>query len=126
VSTTEFVNAYVSREHRDAPGEGCAIAALGADAARQSSEVRKTFASGTEKFLEALQGEDNPGGHERISRAQAIGLLAHSVGAVVLSRACPDDSPLADEILDACREEILAALASTSVEPAAASPSENG
>jgi hypothetical protein len=25
-----------------------------------------------------------------------------------LSRACPDDSPLADEILDVCRKEILA------------------
>jgi hypothetical protein len=35
-------------------------------------------------------------------------MLAHSVGAIVLSRACPDDSPLADEILDVCRKEILA------------------
>jgi len=28
----------------------------------------------------------------------------------VLSRACPDDSPLADEILEVCRENILATL----------------
>jgi len=28
----------------------------------------------------------------------------------VLSRSCPDDSPLADEILDVCRADILARL----------------
>lgn len=39
-----------------------------------------------------------------------IDMLAHSVGAIMLSRACPDGSPLADEILDVCREEILASL----------------
>ncbi|NQD79120.1 TetR/AcrR family transcriptional regulator, partial [Pseudomonas sp. CrR14] len=35
---------------------------------------------------------------------------AHAVGAIVLSRACPDDSALAQEILDLCREQILATL----------------
>lgn len=33
--------------------------------------------------------------------------LAHVLGALVLSRACPDDSPLADEILEVCRTQIL-------------------
>lgn len=42
------------------------------------------------------------------ARALVIDTLAHSVGAVMLSRACPDGSPLADEILDACRAGILA------------------
>ena len=52
-----------------------------------------------------------------------IDMLAHSVGAIVLSRACPDDSPLADEILDVCRKEILASLAhGNSDQPAARSP----
>jgi TetR/AcrR family transcriptional repressor of nem operon len=36
--------------------------------------------------------------------------LAHAVGAIVMSRACPDDSPLADEILSTCRDKILASL----------------
>jgi len=35
------------------------------------------------------------------------------VGAIVMSRACPDDSPLADEILSACRDKILASLDSS-------------
>lgn len=40
-------------------------------------------------------------------------MLAHAVGALVLSRACPDDSPLADEILTVCRDEILTLLRQT-------------
>jgi TetR/AcrR family transcriptional repressor of nem operon len=39
-----------------------------------------------------------------------LDILAHAVGAIVLSRACPDDSPLADEILAICRDKILASL----------------
>jgi TetR/AcrR family transcriptional repressor of nem operon len=38
-------------------------------------------------------------------------MLAQSIGAIMLSRACPDDAPPADEILEACREELLASLA---------------
>ncbi len=33
-----------------------------------------------------------------------IDMLAHAVGAVVLSRSCPDDSSLSDEILKVCRK----------------------
>ena len=39
--------------------------------------------------------------------------IAMAVGAVVLSRSCPDDSPLADEILDACRAAVMARLSDT-------------
>jgi TetR/AcrR family transcriptional repressor of nem operon len=41
---------------------------------------------------------------DKDAREQMINRFAHAVGAVVLSRACPDDSPLADEILDVCRK----------------------
>jgi TetR/AcrR family transcriptional repressor of nem operon len=40
-------------------------------------------------------------------RAKIIDTMAHAIGAIVLSRACPDDSALADEILDVCRKQIL-------------------
>ena len=40
-------------------------------------------------------------------RARILDVLSHAVGALVLSRACPDDSPLADEILAVCRGAIL-------------------
>jgi TetR/AcrR family transcriptional repressor of nem operon len=120
-----FVESYVSREHRDRRGDGCTVAALSGDAARQPAEVKTEFAAGIESLLTALQApSDMPGDADQGGpRAMMIDMLARSVGAVMLSRACPDDSPLADEILDVCRNEMLAALAhDDSDQPAAPSP----
>lgn len=107
-----FVNMYVSRDHRDGRGEGCTMAALCGDAARQSDDLKATFATGIESTLAALEekyleGLDVP---KQDARAKAIDLLAHAIGAVMLSRACPDDSPLADQILEVCRTELLTSL----------------
>jgi TetR/AcrR family transcriptional repressor of nem operon len=121
----EFVESYVSREHRDGRSDGCTIAALSGDAARQSADIKTEFAAGIENLLTALQApSDTPGdADQRVDRTTLIDMLAHSVGAVMLSRACPDGSPLADEILDVCRKEILASLAHGSEDqPAALSP----
>ncbi|MDX2677836.1 TetR/AcrR family transcriptional regulator [Streptomyces soliscabiei] len=125
LSLAGFVESYVSREHRDGRGDGCTVAALSGDAARQPAEVKTEFAAGIESLLTALQApSDRPGDADQgVPRAMVIDMLARSVGAVMLSRACPDDSPLADEILDVCRNEMLAALAhDDSDQPAAPSP----
>jgi TetR/AcrR family transcriptional repressor of nem operon len=47
---------------------------------------------------------------QRETRARRIDTIAHAIGAIMLSRACPDDSPLADEILEVCRSAILSQL----------------
>ncbi|MEF3081547.1 helix-turn-helix domain-containing protein [Luteimonas sp. SMYT11W] len=102
----DFVAYYLSREHRDHRGAGCTMAALGADAARQSDAVRATFAEGIEGLLADIQnakGETASPDGRHVSRAETLEMMARLVGALVLSRACPDDSPLADEILEACR-----------------------
>src|SRR5688500_14528079 len=98
---SHFVRLYVSRKHRDTRATGCTMAALGADAARQPEEVRATFAAGIESMLVALscEGASLDGAEAGQARAKSLDILAHAVGAIVLSRACPDDSPLADEIL---------------------------
>jgi len=105
----EFVESYLSREHRDSRDEGCTIAALGGDAARQPEDIKTEFAAGIASLTTALQAGDDAG--PPMARAAVIDALAHSVGAIMLSRACPDGSPLADEILDVCRTAILASLA---------------
>jgi TetR/AcrR family transcriptional repressor of nem operon len=97
---------YLAREHRDGRGQGCTAAALGCDAARQPEETKAIFAEGIDKLVRAL--EDGIAQHHASGaggRAQAIAILAQAVGAIVLSRACPDDSPLADELLEACRAD---------------------
>ena len=113
IDLSTFVNSYLSREHRDNRAAGCTMAALGSDAARQTQEVKRTFAAGIESLLQALEKEcpasERAGNNE--ARAKSIDTFAHIVGALVMSRACPDDSPLADEILAVCRDKILGALA---------------
>ncbi|MCL1570010.1 TetR/AcrR family transcriptional regulator [Xanthomonas nasturtii] len=109
----QFIDFYVSRTHRDGRGDGCTMAALGGDAARQSTDIKAMFTVGIENMLAMvertamLSGGD---GHDDV-RSRTINLFAHAVGAVVLSRACADDSPLADEVLDVCRTQLVASLA---------------
>ncbi|MBU0900880.1 helix-turn-helix domain containing protein [Pseudomonas sp. MIL19] len=105
VDMTDFFRHYLSREHRDDRGGGCTLAALSGDAARQSDAIKATFAAGLENLLSDLQGAEDGRSAEalRHARARAINNVAHALGALVLSRACPDDSPLADEILESCR-----------------------
>ncbi|MDM0066866.1 TetR family transcriptional regulator [Variovorax sp. J31P207] len=112
VDPSEFVQHYLSREHRDNRATGCTMAALGGDAARQPEAVRATFAAGIDSLLAALRPTGaSPDDAEAVqARAKSLDILAHVVGAIVMSRACPDDSPLADEFLAACRDSILASL----------------
>jgi TetR/AcrR family transcriptional repressor of nem operon len=108
VDIAGLVKNYLSREHRDDRTNGCTIAALSGDAARQSDAVRATFAAGIEDLVAVLSAKKDS--RYLLQRGELLDLLAHAVGALVMSRACPDDSPLADEILAACRERILDAL----------------
>jgi TetR/AcrR family transcriptional repressor of nem operon len=103
-----FIKQYLSREHRDSRATGCTMAALGGDAARQPDSVRAAFAAGIESMVAGLsQQSDASGAGSAPARARALSMLTHAVGAMVMSRACPDDSPLADEILAACRGALL-------------------
>ncbi|GKW10656.1 MULTISPECIES: TetR/AcrR family transcriptional regulator [Pectobacterium] len=104
VNREKFVEYYLSRQHRDDMGKGCVMSALGADTARLSESIKATFAAGVENQLTILANENRA---ESGTRAELIDTIAHLVGALVLSRACPDDSALADEILDVCRTRIL-------------------
>lgn len=108
----EFIKRYVSRDHRDQPGDGCTIAALCGDAARQSEDIKATFAGGIESLLAALLPDSDALQEQQLAekRAKAIFLMASAIGAIMLSRACPEDSALADEILTACRTEMLASV----------------
>ncbi|KPY89265.1 TetR family transcriptional regulator [Pseudomonas syringae pv. tagetis] len=112
VDPARFIEYYLSREHRDNPGTGCTMAALSGDAARQSDDVKATFADGIESMIAALApANTSPDDAQwKQARANTIDRFAHALGALLLSRSCPNDSPLADEILDVCRANMLAQL----------------
>ena len=112
LSVKDFIDVYVSRDHRDGRSTGCTLAALCGDAARQSDDLKSAFAEGIERTLQTL-GEKCPTGLEAASgeaRVKMIDLLARAVGAIMLSRACPDDSALADEILAVCHAQMTESL----------------
>ena len=100
-SLQEFVTGYLSPRHRDDRGDGCMVAALGSDMARQGSGVRGRFTAYIRDQLEKLADRIHVGsGAAR--REKAIATLAGLVGAMVLARAV-DDPALSDEILTAAR-----------------------
>lgn len=98
--------AYLSAAHRDRPSEGCALAALGAEAARHGSPVQHTCTEAVRSAVEMLAGL-TPGKTERAKRERALVAYASMVGGLVLARAV-DDPELSGTILDAVRASIAA------------------
>jgi len=96
---------YLRPSHRDEPGTGCALAALGADAARQGKPVRNVFGDGLDELVEILAAAV-PGTSKAARRRKAVAALAQLAGAVMLSRAV-GDRDLSDEILKAARADLL-------------------
>ncbi|MDR6470345.1 TetR/AcrR family transcriptional regulator [Paraburkholderia graminis] len=128
IDIAAFIKQYLSREHRDTPGTGCTMAALSVDAGRQPEQVKQAFADGIERLLMSMVSKHGASGAsgatratsaaaKREARARSIDAIAQLVGAVVLSRACPDDSPLADEILQACESGALSRLSAPKKKP---------
>jgi TetR/AcrR family transcriptional repressor of nem operon len=97
----ELVRQYVSRSHRDNPGQGCAVAALAGDGARHGRKVRHAMSGHIEALAENMTAAlDGPG--DEAHRETAITAMAAMVGAVVLARAV-DNPALSDRILLAVR-----------------------
>ena len=95
------VASYLSPTHRDEPGEGCVVPALGAEAARAGPEVRHAVTEGTKSMLEGLSRLVD-GETQGEKRQRAVVLLAGMVGALLLARAV-DDEALSKEILRAVK-----------------------
>lgn len=91
--------AYLSPEHRDAPGMGCPVAALASEVARHPRATRHTFASHNAPALDALSAWLSRTGKE-VSRADAAALLGLLAGTLQLARATPDRAE-SDAILEA-------------------------
>jgi len=99
---------YLSARHRDDPSKGCVFAALAADASRSGKVVRNAFAEGLEPLLDILT-DAIPDRSKAARRRKAVAAMAALVGALGLARAT-EGTPLSDEILDAARRELLAAM----------------
>ncbi len=99
-----WVKSYLSTAHCDAIGEGCAFAALAADAGRRQGPIRHAFTTGLEVWIERL--ERLFPGRPAARRARALTSMAAAVGAVLLARAT-DDEAMRAELLSATAAMIL-------------------
>ena len=95
----DVVRNYLSPRHRDDPGHGCLLAALGSDVVRQPPSVRHAFTDGLRKRVDIVR-DLLPGRSAAGRRQDAIAVIAGLVGALLLARAV-DDPKLSDEILEA-------------------------
>lgn len=89
---------YLSPRHRDSPGEGCTLAALLPELARQPLETRRVYA---ERFL-AIARELASALPERNGEAEDVvmGVYATLIGTLQLARAV-EGTDLSDRILKA-------------------------
>jgi TetR/AcrR family transcriptional repressor of nem operon len=94
-SRESYADRYLSRRHRDNPGDGCTMAALAQAVARSTPELKTAFEQGLENILSAEGGD----------RKEAIFQVAAMIGGVVLARAV-NDPQLSDEILRSVRQTL--------------------
>lgn len=100
-----IVDAYLTPEHRDNVGQGCALPALGAEVVRASPKTRKAFAARIEDMIEVLAGEI-PASTRKAARREAVAALATMMGALLLARMA-GTGEFSEEILSAGRQAAL-------------------
>lgn len=103
----QYVEWYLSADHREDLAHGCPLAALAADVRHEDKRARMLFAAGLHRYFEWIGGFI--GGRAATRRAKATLATSAMVGAVILSRAVekPED---AEQILDQVRNELRAYL----------------
>lgn len=99
-----FVDAYLSEDHRDDPGSGCGVAALGTDVARLGAGPRDAFRAQVDRYRDQLQplfGSDDDE-----ARRRATATLCTMVGALIIARglgATPQSDALLRDVRQALR-----------------------
>src|SRR5262249_18713242 len=98
----DLVSDYLSDWHRADRANGCPVAALGAEVARQGAGIRHGLTAHLRVQLNRV-ARLLRGGTASSRRKRAIATLAGMVGALTLARAV-DDPTLSAEILAAARD----------------------
>jgi TetR/AcrR family transcriptional regulator, transcriptional repressor for nem operon len=111
-----IVNSYLSPDHRDNPGQGCAVPSLASEIARESTKTRRVFAGRMEQLIDML-ADQYQGLPRKAARKQAVAALATMMGSLVMARVS-GNSELSDEILKSGRDAVLERASSTTKKPA--------
>jgi TetR/AcrR family transcriptional repressor of nem operon len=107
------VKGYLSKDHRDSPGAGCAVGALISDMGRADRDAKDLYTEQVQRNLDsvtALIGDPE----NSADRAKAIVILSAMAGAIGLARAVSDDR-LSNDILKTVRDFLTASFGNKSV-----------
>ena len=102
---SKIVNSYLTSDHRDDPGHGCAVPTLAAEIARESLKTRRVFAGRMEQMIDLLAAQFH-GLPRKAARKQAMAALATMMGSLVMARIA-GSGEFSDEILKAGRDGVL-------------------
>jgi TetR/AcrR family transcriptional repressor of nem operon len=95
-----IVDSYLSRHHRDNPGKGCAVAALGGEVGNRESPAREALQAGRERLVALvaryMKGQD--------AKERANAFVALMVGALISARLA--DGASSDIVLRAAKREL--------------------
>jgi TetR/AcrR family transcriptional repressor of nem operon len=100
-----IVEQYLSPAHRDHAGQGCVIAAIGSEIARQPRSVRDSFTRAFKHSLEYL-GDLMRENNSSRSTEDAIAAFVSMVGALIIARAVNDEK-LSDLILKSTAKRVV-------------------
>lgn len=106
VDLADYVTDYLSAEHRDHRGEGCALSALGSEIPRQSPSVRARFAAGIERSHARIRGLLSKAQAAPTTDDEAWATMATMLGSLILARAAQTPE-MADRVLHAGRQSLL-------------------
>ena len=98
----DYVTRYLSADHREQRGDGCAMAALAGEIPRQGAAIRHTFTDAVRAVMKRIASLMPS---RRRSEDEALAIVAMMVGALTLARAV-DDLELSDRILAAARTRL--------------------
>jgi TetR/AcrR family transcriptional repressor of nem operon len=103
---SRLIHKYLSAGHRDNPKNGCVLASLGAEVARQGGESRTVFSQGVDELV-TLLADLSPARTRNARRAHILSVISALAGALTLARAV-NDPGVSDEILVSVRKSLLA------------------
>jgi TetR/AcrR family transcriptional repressor of nem operon len=96
---------YLSDWHRDNPGEGCPLSAIGSELARCDDNTRAVATAGFRKLVDLIAGRsDKPA--PAAARARTLVAVSTMIGALTMARVV-DDPKLSAEILKEARKSLI-------------------
>jgi TetR/AcrR family transcriptional repressor of nem operon len=106
----DYLDYYLSSQHRDNLGEGCAMAASASEIGRQGESISACFADGFERLVEAVEQSLGDRGSPAARRQTALEVVTAMIGGIAVARATAKANPaLSDDILVSLRR-VLGAL----------------